>query len=137
MNLFADTSGWIALFNLRDKYHFRAREGIRTLETQEVEFVTTDYVLAEKISHLMNGVNHSAAIKFGNWVLSQPHVRILHLSESLWDEAWLFFQQYDDKEFAFTDCASFVVMSQLKLRDAFTFDHHFEQMGFRLWPQQA
>ncbi len=31
--------------------------------------------------------------------------------------------------------AAFVVMQQQDLRDAFAFDHHFEQMGFRLWPR--
>ncbi|MBI5054401.1 MAG: type II toxin-antitoxin system VapC family toxin, partial [Chloroflexi bacterium] len=42
---------------------------------------------------------------------------------------------YNDKQYSFTDCTSFVVMQKRKLRDAFTFDHHFEQMGFRLWPR--
>jgi len=27
--------------------------------------------------------------------------------------------------------------SDAELIDAFTFDHHFEQMGFRLWPRAA
>ena len=42
---------------------------------------------------------------------------------------------YDDKDFSFTDCTSFVMMRRLKIVDAFTADHHFEQMGFRLWPR--
>jgi len=137
MNLFTDTSGWIALFNPRDKYHTSVRLGLGTLEGQDIEFVTTDYVLAETITHLMSRINHFTAAKFGNWVLDQPNVRVLHVSDMLWDEAWALFQQYDDKEFSFTDCTSFVVMNQRTLRDAFTFDRHFEQMGFRLWPPQA
>ena len=34
------------------------------------------------------------------------------------------------KEFSFTDCASFVVMKELRLRDALTTDKHFRIAGF-------
>ena len=32
----------------------------------------------------------------------------------------------------FADCTSFVVMRQLNLTEAFTNDHHLEQMGFTI-----
>jgi len=32
-----------------------------------------------------------------------------------------------DKDFSFTDCTSFSIMSSLKLKGAFAFDKHFEQ----------
>ena len=60
--------------------------------------------------------------------------KIERVSESVWNEAWALFREYDDKDFSFTDCTSFVVMGQPKLSDVFGFDHHFEQIGFRLWP---
>jgi predicted nucleic acid-binding protein len=44
------------------------------------------------------------------------------------------FQQYDDKQWAFTDCTSFMLMRQHNLHRAFAFDHCFEQSGFQLWP---
>jgi predicted nucleic acid-binding protein len=50
------------------------------------------------------------------------------------DKARDFFFRYRDKEFSFTDCASFVVMRELKLREALTTDHHFAQAGFTLLP---
>jgi predicted nucleic acid-binding protein len=36
------------------------------------------------------------------------------------------------KGLSFTDCTSFVVMRELKLREALTTDHHFAQAGFTL-----
>jgi len=134
VRLFVDSSGWTALFHNRDKFRARARAFIQSLAGQQVEFVTTDYILDETITNLQSGVNHSTAEKFGRWVLQQENVTIIHISESDWVEAWELFQQYDDKDFSFTDCTSFVVMRQLKLEDAFTFDHHFEQIGFTQWP---
>ena len=44
------------------------------------------------------------------------------------------FQRYDDKQWAFTDCTSFVLMRQNNLHRAFAFDYHFAQAGFQLWP---
>jgi predicted nucleic acid-binding protein len=35
-----------------------------------------------------------------------------------------------DKEWSLTDCTSFVVMTDRKITDALTADHHFEQIGF-------
>jgi hypothetical protein len=51
------------------------------------------------------------------------------------DAAFAIFKRYHDKGFSFTDCTSFAVMKALKLRKAFAFDRHFEQMeGFSRLP---
>ncbi len=135
MRFFVDSSVWTALYNPRDKYRLPARDGMQALAGQDAEFVTTDYVLDETLTNLQTGYIHTAAEKFGVWVLTQENVRVVHVSESIWADAWEMFRRYGDKDFSFTDCTSFVVMQQQGLRDAFAFDHHFEQMGFRLWPR--
>jgi predicted nucleic acid-binding protein len=40
------------------------------------------------------------------------------------------FRKHADKEWSFTDCVSFATMRELRIRDAFTTDHHFKQAGF-------
>jgi uncharacterized protein len=40
------------------------------------------------------------------------------------------FRKHADKVWSFTDCVSFALMHELRLRDAFTTDHHFKQAGF-------
>jgi predicted nucleic acid-binding protein len=46
----------------------------------------------------------------------------------------LFFQ-YRDKNFSFTDCASFIVMRETRLTHALTTDTHFRQAGFQVLPR--
>jgi predicted nucleic acid-binding protein len=43
--------------------------------------------------------------------------------------AWEVFRHFADKEWSFTDCTSKVVMEDLGIDTAFTFDHHFRQFG--------
>lgn len=40
------------------------------------------------------------------------------------------FRKYADKQWSFTDCVSFVIMHELRTREAFTTDRHFKQAGF-------
>ena len=44
----------------------------------------------------------------------------------------LFFR-YRDTKFSFTDCCSFVLMQELRIRRALTLDHHFRQVALRLF----
>jgi predicted nucleic acid-binding protein len=46
--------------------------------------------------------------------------------------SWFF--RWSDKSFSFTDCTSFVVMKELRIRRALTLDRHFEQAGFDIVP---
>lgn len=44
----------------------------------------------------------------------------------------LFLKVAKDKLWSFTDCTSFVVMKEMGIKTAFTFDDHFRQMRIRL-----
>ena len=41
---------------------------------------------------------------------------------------------FKDKDFSLVDCASFVVMRELRINPALTLDAHFGQMGFHVVP---
>jgi len=135
MNLFTDSSAWVAFYDDRDKYHAQARPAFQGLAKQPIVFVVTEYIVAETVTLLLYRAGHARAVRFGDWALRSPNVHLVRLDVELWNEAWRLFKMYDDKDFSFTDCASFAVMRHGRLRDAFTFDHHFEQAGFRLWPR--
>jgi predicted nucleic acid-binding protein len=87
------------------------------------------------LTYIQHNYGRHNALRYGRWVLTTEFVKIYHISESVWQDAWKMFQAYGDKEWAFTDCTSFVLMRQHNLWQSFTFDHHFEQAGFQLWPK--
>ena len=132
--IFVDSSGWIALYNRRDAHHARAAEALAGLRNTAVSLVTSDYVIDEALTHIRAWGSHANAVTFGAAVRDHPLIEWVDIDEVTWAAAWDIFVRYDDKRFSFTDCTSFAIMRARTIREAFTFDADFEQMGFRLWP---
>ena len=59
-------------------------------------------------------------------------VDIVPASSLLFAAALELYRNRTDKDWGFTDCASFVVMMERQLSDALTADDHFRQAGFRV-----
>ncbi len=130
--IFVDANAWIALNSKRDQFHALAVKINQQLLKQGCRYVTTNFVLDETYSGLLMKVGHFAAVDFGEKICQSHIISIIHITEDIQEHAWNLFKQYSDKTFSFTDCTSFVVMRQLGLTDAFTNDHHFEQIGFTI-----
>jgi len=60
-----------------------------------------------------------------------PNVKIIPISEELYNRAMELYRQRPDKEWGITDCISFEVMQDYELTEALTTDEHFKQDGFR------
>ena len=134
MRLFVDTAAWYALYDRRTEQHESAKALFDGLVDQRVTFFVTDYVFGETLTLLLGRLGHTTAVACGDRIIRSSIIKMVHINPGQWDDAWGMFRRYDEKGFSFTDCTSFVVMREHHLVDAFTFDHHFEQMGFRMWP---
>lgn len=132
--VFVDASGWIALHNRRDNHHAAAVAAFRSLAETPVRLITSDYVVDEALTHVRSWSGHAEAVRFGELVRDHPLIEWVDVDPANWSAAWEIFVRYDDRAFSFTDCTSFAIMRQRTLLDAFAFDQHFAQMGFRLWP---
>jgi len=53
----------------------------------------------------------------------------------IFNDALKILKERQDKKWSFTGCTSFVIMSQLNVKEAFTFDQNFEQAGFMRLPR--
>lgn len=135
MKLFVDTGAFIALTNADDEHHSAAVSFYREARESGARFFTTNLVLCETMNYLKIRVSQAVAVRFWESLKKSGHITIFPVSPSLEEAAFAIFKHYADKGFSFTDCTSFAVMKSLKLRNAFAFDRHFEQMeGFTRLP---
>lgn len=132
MNVFIDTSAWVAVETPKDKNHIRAKNILKDLIKNRYFFIMTDYIYDETITELMVNSGNEDAIKFGEKILKSSIVEMLIIDKEDIKEALELKKKYKDKDFSFTDCTSFVIMKRLGITKAFSFDKHFEQVGFEV-----
>jgi predicted nucleic acid-binding protein len=51
------------------------------------------------------------------------------ITEEDFDKAWEIFDSYQDKNWSFTDCTSYIFIERSDIKKAFAFDPHFDQFG--------
>jgi predicted nucleic acid-binding protein len=91
--------------------------------------LTTDYIVDETLTLLRARGERQRARLLGERFFESSMTEVYLLSEDDIRQAWSVFRQYDDKSWSFTDCTSKVVIEQMNISEAFTFDHHFTQFG--------
>lgn len=133
MRLFVDTSAWLALNDRNDQYYNRAVAKSTEIKKHRIELITSEYIIDESITLIRYRVSHQAAVIFGNSLLDSNIVRIEDVNAEDRLKAWEMFKKFEDKELSFTDCTSFVLMKNLRLQKAFTFDEHFRQMRLEIY----
>src|ERR1700691_27148 len=140
--LFVDTWGWIVLATARTPRHDEV-VALRRKHTQNGILVTSDYVLDETFTRLFGGGPFKEAELFCSAVLRARDagmVRVELITTERFARAHRLRLRYRDRSrISFTDLTSFVVMTELGIRDVLTADAHFAavQLGFRTAPQNA
>lgn len=126
--VFVDTGFFLALVNTRDEYHQRAAEYSRR---NFPKLITTEAVLTEVANSLSRAKWRPLAANLMEEVRSDPRFTIVNVSTTLFEEAVQLYTSRKDKEWSLTDCISFVIMKQQRVKDALAIDKHFAQAGFR------
>ncbi len=96
--------------------------------------LSTDYVIDETLTLIRLRLGLRAASDWWDQVEGSSRLRWEWIDLVRAEKARTWFFQWKDKEFSFTDCTSFVVMKELRIRRALTTDHHFRQAGFEMVP---
>jgi len=129
-DIFVDTSGFYALLAKGDSAHAEAAATLRRARQQRRRFVTTDYVMDETATLFKSrGLSHLVPAFFATLESSQI-CRIHWMDAERFEATQKFFLKHLDQAWSFTDCASFCVMKELRIRQALTKDAHFEHAGF-------
>jgi predicted nucleic acid-binding protein len=132
--LFVDTAGWVAAADAADPNH-SAIGAVRDRWFEDAGLLlTTDYVIDEALTLLRSRVGLKATKEWWHTVGSSHRVRYEQIDAGRAERAREIFFRYRDKDFSFTDCTSFAVMRELRVRSALTTDRHFRQAGFEMLP---
>ncbi len=131
-DLFLDTSGLYALADHRDPSRAGTQKLIAARVSAGSRLVITDYILDEACTLAKVRAGSYAALRLLQLVEASAGFRMEWIGPDRFEAAKTYFRKHADHDYSFTDCTSFVVMQELRLRDALTSDHHFAEAGFRV-----
>lgn len=136
-SVFVDTGAWIALTVRRDRSHSAAAAYTRRLAHARIPLLTTNYILLETYTYLRYHEGHQRARQFDGILQKLRQTKRLTtawIAEEVHEQALEIFWKFDDQAFSVTDCTSFIIARDRKIREVFGFDSHFLTMGFVLKP---
>jgi uncharacterized protein len=131
--IFVDTSAYFALADRRDENHEVAVRVIHQIIRERAELLTTNYIIAETHTLLLNRIGYVIALRVIE-ELYKSQTRIYRAREAEERKALDIVRIYADKGFSLVDAISFATMERFHVTQAFTFDHHFAQYGFLRLP---
>ncbi|MCJ7481350.1 MAG: type II toxin-antitoxin system VapC family toxin [Thermodesulfovibrionales bacterium] len=129
-SIFVDTGAWFALADEDDAHHKDAASIFPSLLQSYKELVTSNLVVAESYILILKGLGHNAAVDFLDHMNGSPRIKRLHATFDIEKEAEEILKRYIDQDFSYTDAVSFSIMNKFKIKKAFTYDKHFQTMGF-------
>jgi uncharacterized protein len=133
IEIFADTSYWVALQLPDDALHAAALSAVETIPDGS-RLVTTELVMIEFLNHVSR-LGYSTRLEVAlTWTRLEKSQRIemIPASSALIMRARARYELLQDKSWSLTDCASIIVMENRSISSALTSDHHFTQAGFRV-----
>jgi predicted nucleic acid-binding protein len=128
--LFIDSGGFYALVSAESSSHKKAVAIMDECRRVRRHAVTTDYILDETATLLRARALTKQLKEFLRLTEVSRALNIEWMTPDRFAAARKFMLKHLDQEFSFTDCASFVVMKELRLTDALATDRHFRIARF-------
>lgn len=136
-SVFVDSGAWIAYFSVRDAHHAEADGRLRAAVGTRRILVTTNLILAEVHRWFLFQAGIAPAAAALGRIDATPLVKVVYANAEHHRAARAWLEQFADQRITYTDAVSFGVMTALRCRLVFTFDHDFLVAGFTPWqPEQ-
>ena len=130
--VFIDSGAWIALALSRDPLHAQAREQWDLLRAAGARLHTSVPVVIETFTFLDRNANRDVALAWKDSVARPGTLTILPCDLRDLQRSWEYFRRSDLHRLSAVDATSFAIMKRARIRLAYTFDHHFAVVGFRM-----
>jgi len=124
----ADTSGLYALVDRRDPHHAESAAFLKS-QAAAAGLLVSNHVFDETLTTVKARLGMQVALQLGIRLRNSRFVEMVVFSPEEEQESWRVFSQYTDKYWSYTDCSCLVLARRRNIERAFSFDHHFTQMG--------
>lgn len=129
-NVFVDTGAWFALADKDDSHHKEAASIFPSLLKNSRALITSNLIIAESYVLILKELGHKAATDFLDKINSSSRILRIYSSSEIEKHAEEILRNYPAQDFSYADAVSFTIMKRQKIKKAFSFDRHFQAMGF-------
>jgi len=133
--IYIDTGAFLARHLSRDQYHGQANSFWNSIREKGEACTTSNFVLDETFTLLGRRAGYAFAAQRARNIYASEWLKIIRPDKNHELRAIDFFEKYSDHRLSFTDCISFILMQSKKIKRVFTFDHHFQILGFNKYPK--
>jgi uncharacterized protein len=133
MNIFIDTSAFLAVLNANDRFHQPARNAWSDIITSGSGIFTSNYIILETTALLQHRFGIEALRLFDSELM--PVVEIAWVDEAIHKQGMSTLLAANRRDLSLVDCTSFEIMRHRDMDRAFTFDPHFGEQGFAVIPK--
>ncbi len=128
-----DTSGLYALIDRNDPHHASAAAFFKRY-ARERTLLLSNHVFDEVMTLAKVRLGQHVAVQLGLRLRNSSLIERVTFTELDEQRTWQIFTRYADKDWSYTDCACLALAQARGAGEAFTFDHHFRQMGLIMRP---
>ncbi len=129
MNVYIDTSAFLAVLNAGDEFHTQALPiWFALLDDNQIKMNTNSFVLVESYALIQNRLGLDAVKTFTQDIY--PMLIVHWVEEHIFQQSIVSFLSASRKNLSLVDCTSFVTMLTAKINKVFTFDKYFKEQGF-------
>jgi len=130
MNIYVDTSAFLALADPNDSNHAVAKETWSELLEEPAMLACTNYVILEAISLLQRRFGMEAMRDFQESIV--PLLQIIWIDEAFHQAGVDAMLAANRRRLSLVDITSFAAARQFNIKTVFAFDQHFVEQGFKL-----
>ncbi|HRQ42615.1 MAG TPA: PIN domain-containing protein [Chloroflexota bacterium] len=128
MTIFADTSAFLAMLDVRDKNAPAAHIIWMQLVQEDDVVITSSYVLLEAFALIQNRLGLIAVRDFQDKIV--PMLEIEWVGPSLYQAGLAALLTANRRQLSLVDCVSFETCRRNGIDTVFAFDQHFIEQGF-------
>ena len=132
MNVFVDTSAFLAVLDAGDANHAQAKAMWERTVSAGTELVCHNYILVETSAVLLRRLGMEAVRVFERDIV--PVLRLVWVTREVHEAAASAHLLAARRTLSLVDCVSFNIMRKTGLEVAFAIDRHFPDQGFSALP---